>query len=179
MKPTYLRPSDGKPYEYSFLSKWSVPVPPARAFATLRALEHYPRWWQEVRTSTRVAAPAQTFDFGIRATLPYTLHFRTEQTKVDEKKGVLESKMTGDLEGFSRWTVTSDGEGGSILVFEEGVDATKALLKYTRHIFGWMFRYNHTLMMEHGESGLREYFRTGGDGLADVTNKPASVRQAG
>jgi hypothetical protein len=69
---------------------------------------------------------------------------------------VLEAKLTGDLEGFSRWTITATGSGADLL-FEEEVVTTKALLRRLAPIARPAFRANHALMMRHGERGLRTY----------------------
>ena len=42
-------------------------------------------------------------------------------------------------------------------VFEEEVTATKALLRYLAPVARPAFRANHTLMMRHGQAGLRVY----------------------
>ena len=87
--------------------------------------------------------------------LPYNLVFESIQDRRDPDEGVLEARLVGDLDGFSRWTnpliaiVTA--------VFEEEVTATKALLRYLAPVARPAFRANHTLMMQHGQAGLRVY----------------------
>ena len=42
---------------------------------------------------------------------PYDLLFTARERRRDPAAGVLEIAMTGDLEGWARWTVTADGTG--------------------------------------------------------------------
>ena len=65
--------------------------------------------------------------------------------------------MSGDLDGFSRWTVTDAGAGRTKAVFEEDVTARKALLRRLALIARPAFRANHTVMMRHGQHGLAVY----------------------
>jgi hypothetical protein len=91
------------------------------------------------------------------------LVFRTRQSVRDTRNGLLEANMTGDLEGFSRWTVTPTGNG-TLAVFDEDVVANKGLLRALEPIARPAFKANHWLMMRHGEAGLNVYlagFRQG------------------
>ena len=65
-------------------------------------------------------------------------------------------RLTGDLEGFSRWTI-QEFPDGSRATFEEEVVANKKLLQRLDPIARPAFRANHKLMMSHGERGLRTY----------------------
>jgi hypothetical protein len=69
---------------------------------------------------------------------------------------ILEANMSGDLDGFSRWTISSAPNGTSA-VFEEEVVATKTLLRRLELIARPAFKANHTKMMRDGERGLRTY----------------------
>jgi hypothetical protein len=69
---------------------------------------------------------------------------------------VLQAKLAGDLEGYSRWTVTGTSEG-SMLVFDEEVETTKPLLKRLSRFVRPALHANHALMMRHGEAGLRAH----------------------
>ena len=64
--------------------------------------------------------------------------------------------MTGDLEGFSRWTISADGDGTSA-TFDEQVVATKPMLRRLELIARPAFKANHTKMMRDGERGLETY----------------------
>jgi hypothetical protein len=82
--------------------------------------------------------------------------FTTHQTRRDPQARVLEARLTGDLEGFSRWTIQDFAEGARA-TFEEEVVANKALLRRLDPLARPAFRANHKLMMKHGEDGLRTF----------------------
>jgi hypothetical protein len=150
-------------HHYRFRSVWPVDATPDEAYRALREVDDYPAWWPEVRRVTRV--DDATYDMVCRSTLPYDLVFRTVQSRQDAAAGVLEARLTGDLEGFSRWTITA-ADRGATLVFEEEVEARKALLRRLGAVARPAFVANHSLMMRHGRQGLRAYlagFRRGSD----------------
>ncbi|MCU1485732.1 MAG: hypothetical protein JWN67_2478 [Actinomycetia bacterium] len=140
--------------DYSFRSEWRIDAPPADVYAVLLELPDYPAWWPEVRTAEEVGS--QAFRLTCRSTLPYDLVFTTTQARQDPDAGVLEANLVGDLDGFSRWTITADG-AGTLAVFEEEVEATKALLRTLAPVARPAFKANHSLMMRHGQAGLRTY----------------------
>jgi hypothetical protein len=155
---------------YSFRSVWHVEADPGTVFDVLADLVSYPAWWPEVREvhrsgELRVATRVRSF-------LPYDLDFELEEVRREPASGILEVRMTGDLEGFSRWTVSADG-GGARLVFEEEADTAKRLLNRLAPLARQAFKLNHAFMMRHGEAGLRTYmagFRRGvrGGGVLDA-----------
>jgi hypothetical protein len=140
---------------YEFLNHWSVDAAPDSAYTVLEALDRYPRWWPEVREVRQVSE--QAYALRCRSVLPYDLVFVTHEGKRDPVNRVLEARLTGDLEGFSRWTITPAAGGGADLLFEEEVVTSKALLRRLAPIARPAFRANHALMMRHGERGLRTY----------------------
>jgi len=139
---------------YTFRSEWRLDASPADVYAVLHELGDYPAWWREVRKAEQV--DEQSFRLTCRSTLPYDLVFTTTQARQDPEAGVLEANMVGDLTGFSRWTITADG-AGTLAVFDEEVDATKASLQKLEPVARPAFKANHWLMMRHGQAGLRTY----------------------
>lgn len=91
-----------------------------------------------------------------RSLLPYDLAFVTRQSRRDIDALVLEATMTGDLEGFSRWTLRAEGVR-TTAVFDEEVITRKSLLRRLPPMARPAFRANHALMMRHGQAGLRTY----------------------
>ena len=139
---------------YRFRSVWTADVSPEEAFAVLEDLSAYPHWWPEVKEVSKVSDGR--FELRCRSLLPYDLRFVGEQRTADRDRGILELDMTGDLEGFSRWTITG-GAGHSHLVFDEEVVTNKKMLNRLAPIARPFFKVNHTLMMRHGEAGLRTF----------------------
>jgi len=140
---------------YRFRSVWSVPAEPGTVYAVLRELGEYPRWWREVRTVRRI--DDDTSELVCRSFLPYDLSFVSSRAREDPFARVLEATLTGDLEGFSRWTIRPDGRNGSRMLFEEEVVTNKRSLNLLAPIARPAFTANHTLMMRSGERGLRTY----------------------
>ncbi|WP_128378366.1 SRPBCC family protein [Streptomyces cavernae] len=136
---------------YRFRSQWALPVPPAVAYAVLARAEDYPRWWRQVREVTRI--DDRTGTLRIRSVLPYDLVLTAREELRDPVAGILGIAMTGDLEGWARWTLTA-ADGGTRAVYDQEVDVTKPLLKRLAVPGRPLFRANHTLMMRAGRRGL-------------------------
>ena len=139
---------------YEFQSVWHMDTAPGDAYDALEELGDYPLWWPEVKEAERLSDTK--YLLRCRSFLPYDLRFTTEQAKRDRDAGVLEAHMEGDLEGFSRWTISSDGEG-TRLVFDEVVITNKGLLKILAPVARPAFKANHSLMMKNGRRGLTAY----------------------
>ncbi|NUO45634.1 MAG: polyketide cyclase [Streptomyces sp.] len=139
---------------YRFHTRWTVPAPPATVYDVLEQAEEYPRWWPQVRAVERL--DDTTGIIRIRATLPYDLVFTAREVRRDRAGGVLEIAMTGDLEGWARWTVTADG-AGTLALYDQVVDVNKPLLRRLAVPGRPVFRANHRLMMRAGRRGLVAY----------------------
>lgn len=139
---------------YLFRSEWHLDAPAAAVFDVLEAVETYPAWWPEIRAAVPITP--ESMRLTARSLLPYDLEFVSHQANRDRDTGVLEATLTGDLEGFSRWTIRSDG-AATVAVFDEEVVTNKALLRRLAFVARPAFRANHTLMMRHGQQGLRTY----------------------
>jgi hypothetical protein len=141
-------------HRYVFQSTWRFDAAAGDVTASLEAIGEYPAWWPEVRAATRI--DEDTYELRCRSTLPYDLVFETRRAVHDPLGGILEANMIGDLEGFSRWTISAVGTG-TVAVFDEDVVTTKPLLQKLEPVARPAFRANHWLMMRHGEAGLRVY----------------------
>src|SRR5262245_50754490 len=139
---------------YEFCSVWRLNAAPDDVYAVLERLPDYPLWWPQVRTVAALGNDA--YELVCRSSLPYDLRFTTRQVVRNPADRVLEASMTGDLEGFSRWTISSDAHGTSAQ-FDEQVVATKALLRRLELVARPVFKANHTRMMRDGERGLSTY----------------------
>lgn len=140
---------------YRFRSVWRFDVPPETAFAALKETEDYEAWWPEIRATRRL--DEDRVEAHIRSVLPYDLVMVLERVRDDPEEGVLEARMTGDLVGFSRWVVGSDGRGGTRLVFEEEAVPQKPIMRRLAPVARPLFRWNHARMMRSAQRGLRAY----------------------
>jgi hypothetical protein len=139
---------------YSFTSVWFVDAAPQDVFDVLADVGDYPAWWPEVKEVRRLDDDA--VEARARSLLPYDLRFTMRPDRQDRDAGLLEVRMSGDLEGFSRFTITPATKG-SRLLFEEEVLTNKPLLDRLAPIARPVFKLNHTLMMRHGLAGLKTY----------------------
>ena len=90
-----------------------------------------------------------------RSALPYELVMVLRPTRRDPEGHVLEASMTGDLEGFSRWSVTASPTGhGSEVAFDEEVVVVKPLLRRMGPMARPAMWANHALIMRHAKRGL-------------------------
>jgi hypothetical protein len=90
----------------------------------------------------------------IRSALPYSLRLRATRLREDRVGGVLEARLGGDLEGWTRWSLRA-ADAGCEAVFEEQVAAQRHLLP--QPIARAAFELNHAWMMRSGELGLRRW----------------------
>ena len=139
---------------YKFRSTWHLNAAPDDVYAVLERVPDYPLWWPQVRSVMPVGD--LTFALVCRSSLPYDLTFTTRQAVRDPETRVLEATMAGDLEGFSRWTITVNAQG-TAATFDEEVVANKALLRRLEVVARPAFKANHSKMMRDGERGLSTY----------------------
>ncbi|MFI0811595.1 SRPBCC family protein [Streptomyces echinatus] len=142
---------------YRFRSLWLLPAPPAAVYTALERAEDYPRWWPQVRSVTRL--DAETGVITIRSALPYGLTSTVRETRRDPAAGVLEVTLSGDIDGWARWTVLSGGPG-TLARYDQEVHVRKPLLRLLAVPGRPLFRLNHRLMMRAGRRGLLRHLRT-------------------
>ncbi|MFJ8004741.1 SRPBCC family protein [Streptomyces fagopyri] len=141
---------------YRFRSLWALPAPPADVYRALQQAEDYPRWWPQVREVR--PADERSGTIRIRSFLPYDLVFTAREVRSDPVAGVLEIAMSGDVEGWARWTLCPDGPGTRAR-YDQEVDVRKPLLRRLAVPGRPLFRLNHALMMRAGQRGLRATLR--------------------
>lgn len=147
---------------YRFRSLWALPVPPATVYEVLRRAEEYPHWWPQVRTVARIDDTSGAIR--IRSVLPYDLCFTAREVCGDPVAGVLKIEMTGDIDGWARWTITAEGDG-TLARYDQEVDVTKPSLRRFAVLGRLVFRVNHTLMMRAGHRGLLAHLAAGGQAV--------------
>lgn len=137
---------------YRFLSRWQVPADRGTIYGVLADLGSYPQWWPQVRRVEQY--DADTALVVVRSFLPYALRVLTTSVRDDPVEGVLEARLSGDVEGWSRWTLPAIDSSGP-LVYEQVVVARRALLRRLGPVARPFFRANHAVMMRAGQRGLR------------------------
>ncbi|GAA2928105.1 SRPBCC family protein [Streptomyces mexicanus] len=141
---------------YRFHSRWHLAAPPAAVHRALERVEDYPRWWRQVREVRRTGAT--TGVIRVRSVLPYDLTVTVREVRRDRAAGVLETALTGDLDGWARWTLTAHGSG-TLARYDQEVRVRRALLRRLAVPGRPFFRLNHRLMMRAGRRGLRAWLR--------------------
>ena len=144
---------------FVFRSQWRLPGAPREVFDVLADVETYPHWWPQVRKARRIDDVSG--ELTCRSLLPYDLVFRMNQELRDPDGLVLRAHMAGDLNGTTQWTITADGEQGSVAVFDEDVSVGSGLLHAAGRLFRPALKFNHDLMMRSGEKGLRKHLTSG------------------
>jgi uncharacterized protein YndB with AHSA1/START domain len=139
---------------YVFRSVWHVDAARDDVMPVLYDLESYPAWWPEIREVRPLGG--QRFEVVARSFLPYELRFTSDADMTQPMPNVIDARLTGDMEGTVRWTVTPS-DGGSRLVYDQEVSTHKRLLNVMAPVARPGFKANHTLMMRHGQAGLRTY----------------------
>jgi ribosome-associated toxin RatA of RatAB toxin-antitoxin module len=145
------RPSDRR---YHFVSRWTVDAPPDAVYAAIYEVVRYPAWWPEVKEARK--RDEDHFRLRTRSILPYDLAFELERTTADPRGGILEARLSGDLEGVIRWTIEPAGDG-CVITFDEEVALNNATLNMLAPIVRPAYTANHSLMMAHGQAGLRTF----------------------
>ena len=141
-------------HRYLFSSTWSMPAPPEVVYQTLERLDLYPQWWRQVKVAERI--DDDTCRVVVQSRLPFSLRITAHRSRADAIEGVLEARLTGDLAGFSRWSLSPAPRGGTSVTFSEEVEAQRPLLR--RLAFARpAFVVNHRTMMRSGERGLRAH----------------------
>jgi hypothetical protein len=141
-------------HRYRFVSRWTVDAPPDAAYAAIYEGASYPSWWPEVKEARKL--DEDHLWMRTRSLLPYELAFGLVRTIADPRAGVLEARLTGDLEGTIRWTIEAVADG-CLITFDEDVVTTNPTLNRLAPIVRPAYVANHALMMAHGQAGLRTF----------------------
>lgn len=139
---------------YVFSTSWQVPHTASVVHAALADVEHYPEWWPQV-----VACLKTGEDEGVvlcRSSLPYTLELRISLLRRTPE--VLESRVTGDLDGWVRWRVVPEG-GGCRVHFEQEVAVRGAVLSVASYVARPLLLWNHEQMLAGARHGLTRRLR--------------------
>jgi uncharacterized protein YndB with AHSA1/START domain len=150
-------------HRFRFRAVWRrLPAPPARVYAELERVEHYPSWWPQIRATA--SRDARSGDVRLRSFLPleHRLTLRAEYREPhpgDPGGGDLAVAMEGDLRGWVRCTVRPDSGGGTRVDFEQYTEVATPLLRILALPARPLLRANHSLMMRAGHRGLAARLR--------------------
>ena len=148
MPPAPTSPASG---HYCFRHEWSIPLPRDELFDVLADVEHYPTWWPQVRAVLKVNE--DTAHVVVRSVLPYSLDLVLVRAVEDRSAGLLEVRVHGQLEGWSRWTLRRTGSGTSLL-YEQEVMVQGLMMRVASTLARPLLTANHALMMRGAREGL-------------------------
>ncbi|MBM9509803.1 SRPBCC family protein [Actinacidiphila acididurans] len=137
---------------YRFRSVWHLDAEPDAVYGVLERPDAYPGWWPQIREVRQTGETTGVLRF--RSLLPYDLVVAARSTRHDPEARVLEIAMTGDLDGWVRWTVLP-APTGTRLLYDQEVVVRKPLMRLLAVPCRPLFRANHALMMRAGHRGLR------------------------
>lgn len=134
---------------YSFRDTWTVPFAPDLVQPVLIDLEHYPAWWPQIQAVVKLGSDdARVL---CRSVLPYTLDL--ELRAVHREPLLLETAISGDLDGQVRWRLVEE-RAGTRLDFEQDVRVTSRPLGLASYVGRPVLRWNHDRMMAGCIAGL-------------------------
>jgi len=91
---------------YHFVTEWSLPFPIEQVWNTLGDFQSWPAWWPDwkvlkVRGGAAEMQVGAIFDCAVRGSLPYTLRFTMEITRLEQPR-LNEHTASGDLAGTGK-----------------------------------------------------------------------------
>jgi hypothetical protein len=136
---------------YRFENHWRLPQERSRLFEVLADVGSYPTWWPQVRAVARV--DDETAHVVARSLLPYSLDLVLTRAVEDPDAGILEVRIGGQLDGWSRWTLRETGAHTAVR-YEQEVVTPGALMRTASHVARPALVANHAWMMRGGRRGL-------------------------
>jgi uncharacterized protein YndB with AHSA1/START domain len=142
---------------YRFLSTWLLAAPHERVWDTIYDAARWPEWWRGVERAEVVGGGDPTgvgalWRSAWRSTLPYTLEFEFEITRV-ERPVVLEGRARGELAGTGVWRVYESALG-TASTWEWRVATTAAWMNAFGPLARPAFAWNHHRVMRWGADGV-------------------------
>ncbi len=136
---------------YRFETRWAIPSSQDDLFDVLADVGGYPTWWPQVRAVARVDEDSARVV--ARSLLPYSLDLTLVRAVEDRAAGVLEVRIRGRLDGWSRWTLQDLGSD-TVAHYEQEVDVRGRLLTAASSVARPVLVANHAWMMRGGRRGL-------------------------
>ncbi len=136
------------PRAFEFADTWQVAAPVTAVAAALVDLERYHQWWPQVRAVAKLGE--DTAWVCCRSALPYTLDLVLDA--VSRTPPVVEVAISGDLDGYARFTLTEVGDG-TRLDFAQRV-TVRGWLAAASYVGRPVLTWNHARMMAGCRAGL-------------------------
>ena len=145
--------------DYSFQTIWKVKAPQEKVWDLIFNSDRWPTWWQGVEKVEKLKDGdanhvGALMRYTWKSKLPYRLVFEMETTRV-EPISIIEGRAIGELQGQGRWTLTHE-EGITTATYDWNVETTKPWMNLLAPVARPFFRWNHDVIMDWGEEGLRK-----------------------
>ena len=144
--------------DYTFSTTWRFQAPIAAVWEEIFHSERWPSWWTGLLNGVELA-PGDALRIGCirrfawKGVLPYTLVVEMRVTRV-EPPTMLESRASGELEGYGLWSLASEADVTSVR-YDWNVRTTKRWMNFVAPLARPLFAWNHDVVMHGGEQGLR------------------------
>ena len=136
---------------YTFDSRWCLRASLASTYDVLVDVERYPTWWPQVRAVAKLGE-----DHALvvcRSALPLSLYVEMRPVVRDPVAGVLEVSLSGDLDGWSRFTLTPSAQGLDVH-YQQQVTTPGRAMSVLGRVAKPALLANHALMMRAARRGL-------------------------
>lgn len=146
--------------DYAFVTIWNIDASLAPVWDAIRDADAWPEWWKGVLRSIETKAGDGDGVGSIRRTtwksaLPYKLEFDSEIVSV-ERHRLIETRAFGELEGHGLWQFEEIAMDKTRVQYDWIVKTTKPWMNLIAPIARPFFRWNHDVIMNWGEEGLKE-----------------------
>lgn len=143
------------PESFRFRRSWLLAVSPEDFWRTIGRTEDYPRWWTWLRSFDPVPLePGASAACVVRAPLAYSLHFRVDVVQAVPEE-LLDARVTGDIEGPARLTVTPRA-GGTEAGLSWELDVRAPPLRAAARVARPLLEWGHEWVVS---SGVRQFRR--------------------
>jgi uncharacterized membrane protein len=145
---------------YEFVSVWNIGAPVEDVWGVINAIETWPEWWRGVLRVTELKAGdgegvGAVYRSAWKSALPYTLEFDSEIVRIERLRSI-EARAFGELEGRGMWQFESMAGFETRVRYDWRVSAAKRWMAYLSPIARPIFRWNHDVIMNWGEKGLKK-----------------------
>lgn len=133
---------------YVFGHRSHVAASPALVREAILDIEHYPRWWRQVRAVASLGP--DTALVVVRAALPYDVEVTLDAVTRGPER--LEVRISGAMDGYAAWTIAPE-DRGTRLAYEQVVDVN-GVLAAASYAVKPLLAWNHAVMMRGFDRGI-------------------------
>lgn len=153
----------GKPAlgaEYTLVTIWRIEAPLEAVWKAISEAENWPAWWDYAERVVKLEAGDENglgarYHLTWRTRLPYRLSVDSQVTCI-EAPILAEVAVSGDVEGWGRWRLASEGNI-TVIRYDWNVRPTRSWMDKLTPLMKPLFKWNHDAVMSRGGEGLARY----------------------